>query len=190
MVDIEAPSELVQRLHSLRVGRGLTINQMADQCGLPKSSLESYMRMSGAKRPGIDALASIASGLGVSLDWLVFGSEVAGADANRLVRLSAQAAALAVFRGLLTLHRDGKTIEISDETILHLTPEEWAAEIAFDAGERAKNIATAGTSRENLIVAERVFQRALVERVTERLNAPVAPQSDAHVQAKKTNETA
>lgn len=71
MADMERPSELVQRLHKLRVIRGLTIQQMAEACGLPKSSLESYMKFSGAKRPGLDALVAIADGMQVSTDWLV-----------------------------------------------------------------------------------------------------------------------
>lgn len=71
MADIEVPSELVNRLHEVRISRGLTIQQMAERCGIPKSSLESYMKLSGAKRPGVDALTSIADAMDVSIDWLV-----------------------------------------------------------------------------------------------------------------------
>ena len=71
MADIEVPTELVNRLHKVRISRGLTIQQMAEQCGIPKSSLESYMKLSGAKRPGVDALTSIADAMDVSIDWLV-----------------------------------------------------------------------------------------------------------------------
>jgi len=71
MVGIEAPSELVNRLHGLRISRGMTIQQMAEKCGIPKSSLESYMKLSGAKRPGVDALTAIADAMDVSIDWLV-----------------------------------------------------------------------------------------------------------------------
>ena len=71
MADTEAPSELVTRLHEVRISRGLTIQQMAEKCGIPKSSLESYMKLSGAKRPGVDALTSIANAMDVSIDWLV-----------------------------------------------------------------------------------------------------------------------
>lgn len=71
MVDIEAPSELVNRLHGLRISRGLTIQQMAEKCVIPKSSLESCMKLSGAKRPGVDVLTAIADAMGVSIDWLV-----------------------------------------------------------------------------------------------------------------------
>lgn len=71
MTNTDVPSELVNRLHALRISRGLTIQQMAEECSIPKSSLESYMKMNGAKRPGIDALISIADGMDVSIDWLV-----------------------------------------------------------------------------------------------------------------------
>ncbi|MDN5787117.1 helix-turn-helix domain-containing protein [Pseudorhodobacter sp.] len=71
MADSEQTSEVVRRLHSLRVQRGYTIQQMAQVCSIPKSSLESYMRFEGARKPGLDALLSIANGMDVSLDWLV-----------------------------------------------------------------------------------------------------------------------
>ena len=71
MTDVEQPSELVHRLHRLRFTHGLTIQEMAEKCGLPKSSLESYMRLEGARKPGLDALVAIGDGMQVSLDWLV-----------------------------------------------------------------------------------------------------------------------
>ncbi len=75
MDDSQQPDILVQRLHSLAVQHGLTIKQMAEKSGVPKSSLEGYMRLKGAKRPGIDAVISIADSMGVSIDWLVGRSE-------------------------------------------------------------------------------------------------------------------
>lgn len=60
----------------LRVENRVTIAEMAEKCGLPKSSLESYMRLEGARKPGVEALVSIASAFGVSIDWLVGLSEV------------------------------------------------------------------------------------------------------------------
>lgn len=75
MADEASPSELVQRLHQLRISKGMTIQQMAEACGLPKSSLESYMKTTGAKRPGIDALIAISNGTKVSIDWLVGRSD-------------------------------------------------------------------------------------------------------------------
>lgn len=101
MIDGEAPNELVQRLRQLRVSKGLTIQQMAETCGVPKSSLESYMRMSGAKRPGVDALISIADNMDVSLDWLVGRSNRKNQSENDKQRY-----ALTVFDIVLELLRD------------------------------------------------------------------------------------
>lgn len=113
MTDMELPSELVNRLHSLRISRGLTIQQMAEKCGVPKSSLESYMKMSGAKRPGIDALIAVANGMGVSIDWLV-GRSVD----NHSPRLSQKDYAMACFSvvsGLIEWMREQQ--KASDESI-------------------------------------------------------------------------
>lgn len=71
MGDKQAATMLVERLHVLRARSGLSTQEMATRCGLPKSSLESYMRLKNAKRPGVDALLSIANAMEVSLDWLV-----------------------------------------------------------------------------------------------------------------------
>ncbi len=71
MSDKEKPDVLVQRLHSLAVSNGLTVKEMAEKCGVPKSSLEGYMRLKGAKRPGADALIAIANSMDVSVDWLL-----------------------------------------------------------------------------------------------------------------------
>lgn len=46
------------------------MQEMAERCGLPKSTLESYMKPV-PKRPGLEALLAIADGFDVSLDWLV-----------------------------------------------------------------------------------------------------------------------
>ncbi len=71
MGDNPAPDCLVERLHLLRARSGLTTQQMATRCGLPKSTMESYLRLKNPKRPGVDAMIAIAGAMGVSLDWLV-----------------------------------------------------------------------------------------------------------------------
>lgn len=76
MTDLRTDILLVERLQMLRVESRVTIAEMAEKCGLPKSSLESYMRLEGARKPGVEALVSIASAFGVSIDWLVGLSEV------------------------------------------------------------------------------------------------------------------
>ncbi|TCP43366.1 helix-turn-helix domain-containing protein [Rhodovulum marinum] len=71
MTDTDEPDVLVGRLAHLAFTRGLSIREMAERCGIPKSSMEGYMRVKGAKRPGVDALIAIANGMDVSIDWLV-----------------------------------------------------------------------------------------------------------------------
>lgn len=75
MDDTSETDMLVQRLHQLAVRHGLTVKEMSERCGVPKSSLEGYMRLKGAKRPGIDAMIAIADAMGVTIDWLVGRSD-------------------------------------------------------------------------------------------------------------------
>ena len=92
---------LVQRLHGLAVQHALTIKDMAQRCGVPKSSLEGYMRLKAAKRPGVDALVAIADAMGVSIDWLVDRSdsrEVGEAERRRI--------AIAMFRFMVEILKD------------------------------------------------------------------------------------
>jgi len=149
MDDKAVPDILVQRLHSLAVQRGLTIKEMAQKCGVPKSSLEGYMRLKDAKRPGIDALVSIADAMGVSIDWLVGrseGREVGEGERRRI--------ALGMFNLVLEILREidnaqdadtnpivkdgkvgGKTIEdYAVRVMLHfLTKEQLFPELYFDS---------------------------------------------------------
>ena len=61
---------LVERLHLLRARSGMNTQQFAERCGIPKSSMDSYLRAKNPKKPGIDALISISRAMNVSLDWL------------------------------------------------------------------------------------------------------------------------
>lgn len=62
---------VAERLRALQSHYGSTLQEMADRCGLPKRSLENYMRSKNPQRPGLDALVSMANGFEVSVDWLV-----------------------------------------------------------------------------------------------------------------------
>tara|TARA_R110002096_G_scaffold327245_8_gene521207 strand:- start:720 stop:1271 length:552 start_codon:yes stop_codon:yes gene_type:complete len=70
--------DVANRLRQLQIKHGLTLQEMADRCGLPKRSLENYMKLKDAQRPGVDALLGIANGLNVSIDWIVGRSEDTG----------------------------------------------------------------------------------------------------------------
>ncbi|MCL4188178.1 MAG: helix-turn-helix domain-containing protein [Rhodobacteraceae bacterium] len=105
MSDNPATPEIVERLHLLRVRHGLTIQQMAERCGLPKSSLESYMKMTGAKRPGLDALLAVADGMDVSIDWLVGRT-----DDSFSPKLTHREYALACFNAAVSLLRKAREL--------------------------------------------------------------------------------
>lgn len=95
----------------LRIEHRMTIAEMAEKCGLPKSSLESYVKLDGARKPGIEALAAIATAFDVSIDWLVGLSEVRPAQsANSIDRA---VACMAVVDSLLSRLADeqGKVSE-------------------------------------------------------------------------------
>ncbi len=49
----------------------MTIKDFSEATGIPYPSLREYV--SGKKRPGFDALASIVAATGVSADWLLTG---------------------------------------------------------------------------------------------------------------------
>ena len=105
----------------------------------------------GGKIPGLDALKKIALGLEVSLDWLVFDAQPVGDDLARIVRLSAMSGALPCFELLLNKLQQGEAVLRSDGTLLGLTPQEWAADIGWRAGDKAKEISETGTNRFPLI---------------------------------------
>lgn len=69
--DAEAPFDVI--LRRLKVANGWTLAEMASLTGLPKRSIESYMREKDPQKPGLDALKRMAKGLNVSVDALVFG---------------------------------------------------------------------------------------------------------------------
>ena len=66
---------VAERLRDVQGRLGLTIQDIANRCGMPKRSLENYMNMKDPQRPGVDALMALADGLGVSIDWLVGRSD-------------------------------------------------------------------------------------------------------------------
>ena len=147
------------RLRSLRDGNGWNARLMSEKTGIPKQTLESYMSLKGAPSPGLDALKKMSIGLEVSLDWLVFGAEPVGEDVARLVRLCAHSAALPFLELIQDKLAKGEVVFSAEGHLLGLTPQEWAADIGWKAGDKAK--ALAGTTRPSLRVAERVFEQQI-----------------------------
>lgn len=130
MTDNEPGLEIPDRLQILRSQNGLTIQQMADRCSIPKSSLESYMRATNAKRPGVVALVSIANGMGVSVDWLVgrSGNPRGESLKDGDYAVAAFNTVKAVLEGLQMQQREAALPVVNDELVGGLTPSEGAAQ--------------------------------------------------------------
>mgnify|MGYP003381937475 CR=1 FL=1 len=163
-------NDLSTRLRSIRDKKGWTVADMAERTGIPKRSLDKYMLRTGASLPGFDALCALSRGLGVSLDWLIFGEDIAGKG----VELFAERAAHHVVRlfgeTLIRYHLEGKPAIIDTETILGLAPEEWASDLGMRAGEKAKELVAEGATMEDLLA----WKHGTAERIAELLRDRVA----------------
>ena len=67
--------DIAGRLRQLRQRRNLTTVQMAEMTGIPKRTLDTYLREANPAVPGGEALEKLGRGLRVSLDWLALGEE-------------------------------------------------------------------------------------------------------------------
>ena len=127
---------------------------MSDATGIPKRTLESYMLKENAAQPGPDALRRLSFGLDISLDWLVCGEGEWAKDAARVARLASRAAVLPHLKTIVAEYRKNTASRFETDTILGLTPEEFAAEIAADAGDKARGIFSVGAPRETMEIVE------------------------------------
>ncbi|EAM4263992.1 XRE family transcriptional regulator [Salmonella enterica] len=60
-----------ERLKIVLDNQSLSITDAAAKCEIPYRSLQNYLR--GEREPKVDALISISTRLGVSIDWLLTG---------------------------------------------------------------------------------------------------------------------
>ncbi|MDH1587992.1 helix-turn-helix domain-containing protein [Stutzerimonas stutzeri] len=60
-----------RRIRAAIEAQGLTLKQAAEQSGIPYSSLQNWA--GGHREPRPDALISLGSQLGISIDWLLTG---------------------------------------------------------------------------------------------------------------------
>lgn len=165
-------NDLAERLRHLRTENGWTTMDMAYRSKLPKRTLEKYMLRTEASLPGFDALIAMSKGFGVSLDWLVFGAETSGETVDLLVRRCAHDASLKVFDALLRYHLAGQKV-FDGEEILNLTVEQWAAQIAESASEKATELSEKGFTKEALLNWEFAMQERLGEVLRDKFNSMV-----------------
>lgn len=159
---------LAGRLRALRESNGWTVVDMAERTGIPKRTLDKYMLREGASLPGFEALIALSTGLGVSLDWLVFGAERVGETAELLAYRSARDASLPYFEMLVREHHNGRTI-VEGELVFNLTAEECAAGIGETAGARAKQLAADGITKEELLTWHKKHSERLGELVQDMI---------------------
>lgn len=162
--------DLAARLRALRERRGWTVVDMAERTGIPKRTLDKYMLRSGANLPGFDALLAMAKGLGVSLDWLAFGTDFSGDGSDLLATVAAERESLQYFETIFRYASAGNRPLVAGEELLGLTPEEWADDLALRVGERAKQLAREGVTREELLT----LRAASKERTSELFHDRVA----------------
>lgn len=156
--------DISTRLRHLRDSKGWTVSEMAYRTGIPKRTLDKYMAREGASLPGLEALSSLSKGLGVSLDWLVFGvGGPSGAPTELLVNRSATAASLMIFEAVMGRLSKQYPGIYENEELLGLSVDVWAAEIGERAMEEARRLLERGVTREDL----ELWKQSRTERLVE-----------------------
>ena len=158
-------SELATRLRELQDRNNWTVADIAERTGIPKRTLDKYLLRQGASLPSFDALCQMSAGLGVSLDWLVFGSETA----SETMALFAERATFEMTKlfaaTLLRYHHEGRNLFENSEEILSLTPLEWGHDLGWRAADLVRELVKTGTTKESLLL----WQQAIGERSREVL---------------------
>lgn len=170
--------DLAYRLRSLRDRQGWTVADMAERTDIPKRTLDKYMMRSGANLPGYEALLALSKGLGVSLDWLVFGSDFVSEGSDLLATMAATQVSQQYFETLLSHHENGDRLIFEGEEILGLSPEEWAADLGWRVGERAKELTAKGVTLRELLEWKASCQERQKEILQDRLDRRLARGSD------------
>jgi transcriptional regulator with XRE-family HTH domain len=161
--------QLSFRLRELRDRNNWTVADMAERTGIPKRTLDKYMLRTGASLPGFDALCSLSKGLGVSLDWLVFGSETASDDAELIAFRTAHYVVSLFTEALLRSHLEGRKDIFTSEEIVTMTPEEWAHDLGERAASKARELLSSGVTRAELLAWRQLSGERSVEKLKDRI---------------------
>lgn len=159
---------LAIRLRALRERSGWTVVDMAERTGIPKSTLDKYMLRDAPSLPGFEALVALSRGLGVSLDWLVFGVETASEAVELFAYKAARDISLLYFETLIREHHAGKAL-VDGDLVLGMAAEEWAGDLGGRVATRAKQLVTDGTTKEELLIWRERLAERLRELTQERI---------------------
>lgn len=161
--------EFSYRLRQLCEGNGWTVADMAERTGIPKRTLDKYMLRTGASVPGFDALVEMSKGLGISLDYLVFGAEQTS-QRDALLAYKAADTAIRNFLENLYRHNEVGTEIFGDNTILTQPIELVSSTVASLAQKAAEDMNQRGITTEELLRWEVLHK----ERLTELSNDALA----------------
>ena len=143
--------QLAHRLRELRDRNHWTVAAMAQRTGIPKRTLDKYMLRNGASLPGLEALRALSHGLGVSLDWLVFGSEGTSKTVGLIVNRACGQAVRRMAELIIQENDAGYPKLIAGEQIFNLTPEAWSLSLGEFAQAEAEKQAAQGVTLGELV---------------------------------------
>lgn len=153
-------NSIAGRLRQVKDQNGWTAGDMAERIGIPRRTLESYMRRENAPLPGVDALKQIALGLRVSLDWLVLGDEDAALGGVLLVRLAAERAALPTLKNLIETQHRNESIPM---------PQFLAQEIGAHAAQLAEMLVTSGLTMAQMAAFIKMSENAASDAMKDKI---------------------
>ena len=113
----------------------------------------------------------MSKGLGVSLDWLVFGADFASEGIELLAERSAYEIVKMMAETILKYEGEGKVDLFDQGLLLNLDPEEWGFALGFEAGEFAAKLVREGITKSDLLTWKEGRKERAVERSRDRLEA-------------------
>lgn len=173
--------ELAQRLRDLRDRQQWTVAEMAYRTGLPKRTLDKYMLREGASLPGFEALTAMSKGLGVSLDWLVFGSEPASSLASLIAQRASTEVSRAVFEAMHRMARTKEQAVQDGDRLFGMYPEQWAAEVGHRVKDQVAGLVASGETHDTLshwIGRDNERQSELTSELIELMRSKTASRHD------------
>jgi len=111
VADFDPGTGLGPRLREVRSGRGLSVRELARRVGCSASLISQIER--GVSVPSVGVLYALATELGSSLDYLLFGSGATPAPAVTAVAVAVAAAAAAPPAAVVQRGGDRKIIDLA-----------------------------------------------------------------------------
>lgn len=164
-------SDVANRIRFLLDQNNWTVMDMSERTGIPKRTLDKYFLREGASLPGFEALCAISKGLGVSLDWLVFGSDFAGEGVSLLAERSAYEIVKMMAESILRYKTEGKVDLFDQGLLLNMDPEEWGFALGFEAGEVAARLVKEGVTKSDLLTWQEGRKQRAWEKTKDRMEA-------------------